>query len=135
MEPAGLKGPTEPGGGKAPQILGDGASGDGAALGDLAFGESTVELQTQHFTDLSHGQPRGRHDTSSNEFFGGTLYRLFEGLTSVAFSSVNGSRPGGRLAPEQVAAFLRNQWPESPEYAIVEFYGIETLHGDSIESK
>jgi hypothetical protein len=23
----------------------------------------------------------------------------------------------GRLAPEQVAAFLRNQWPESAEYA------------------
>jgi hypothetical protein len=23
----------------------------------------------------------------------------------------------GRLAPEWVAAFLRNQWPESPEYA------------------
>jgi len=25
----------------------------------------------------------------------------------------------GRLAPEQVAAFLRNQWPESAEYALV----------------
>jgi hypothetical protein len=23
----------------------------------------------------------------------------------------------GRFAPEQVAAFLRNQWPESAEYA------------------
>ena len=51
----GGKGPTEPGGEKPPKVLGDGASGDGAALGDLAFGESTVELQAQHFTDLSHG--------------------------------------------------------------------------------
>jgi hypothetical protein len=25
----------------------------------------------------------------------------------------------GRFAPEQVAAFLRNQWPESAEYAIL----------------
>ncbi len=25
----------------------------------------------------------------------------------------------GRLAPEWVAAFLRNQWPESPEYAFI----------------
>lgn len=24
----------------------------------------------------------------------------------------------GRFAPEQVAAFLRNQWPESAEYAL-----------------
>jgi hypothetical protein len=24
----------------------------------------------------------------------------------------------GRLAPEWVAAFLRNQWPESAEYAV-----------------
>jgi len=24
----------------------------------------------------------------------------------------------GRFAPEQVAAFLRNQWPESAEYAV-----------------
>ena len=31
----GGKGPTEPGGGKAPNVFGDGASGDGAALGDL----------------------------------------------------------------------------------------------------
>ena len=36
--------------GKAPNVFGDGASGYGAALGDLAFGESTVELQMQHFT-------------------------------------------------------------------------------------
>jgi hypothetical protein len=51
----GGKGPVETGAGKASEVLGDGASGDGAALGDLAFGESTVELQAQHFTDLSHG--------------------------------------------------------------------------------
>ena len=38
-----------------PEVLGDGAPGNGAAGGDLAFGESTVELQAQHFTDLSHG--------------------------------------------------------------------------------
>jgi hypothetical protein len=49
------KGPAIPGGGKPVEVLANGVSGDGAALGDLAFGESTVELQTQHFTDLSHG--------------------------------------------------------------------------------
>ena len=27
----------------------------------------------------------------------------------------------GRLAPEWVAAFLRNQWPESAEYAAVAY--------------
>jgi len=27
-------------------------------------------------------------------------------------------RKTGRLAPEWVAAFLRNQWPESAEYAL-----------------
>jgi hypothetical protein len=26
----------------------------------------------------------------------------------------------GRLAPEWVAAFLRNQWPESAEYAAIQ---------------
>jgi hypothetical protein len=46
---------TEPGGEKPPKVLGDSASGDDAALGDLTFGKSTVELQAQHFTDLSHG--------------------------------------------------------------------------------
>jgi hypothetical protein len=30
-------------------------------------------------------------------------------------------RKTGRLAPEQVPAFLRNQWPESPEYAAMAF--------------
>ena len=30
----------------------------------------------------------------------------------------------GRLAPEWVAAFLRNQWPESAEYAGLVAYGL-----------
>jgi len=58
-------------------------------------------------------------------FFGGTLYRLFEGLTSAAVSSVKKGLQGGRFAPESVAGIDRNQWPLSigiggrlrPEYA------------------
>jgi hypothetical protein len=59
---------TEPRGRKTHEILGDGASGDFAAGGDLSLGQMAVEKKTQHFTDLSHGQPRGRHGTSSNKF-------------------------------------------------------------------
>jgi len=39
------------------------------------------------------------------------LYRLFDGLTSVTFSSVKSGLQGGRFASESVAGIDRNQWP------------------------
>ena len=35
----------------------------------------------------------------------------------------------GRLAPEQVAAFLRNQWPESAEYADMSLHSVSPARG------
>jgi hypothetical protein len=43
----------------------------------------------------------------------------------------------GRLAPEWVAAFLRNQWPESAEYALIVTHDIfrPTYHAQSMCEK